>query len=286
MCWDGTGFSGKTLTLSAKPGFMPLRDDGTTPKELLPRCIWTNLLYGGEMMNAVGLSNFGADFYFRSGYYRLIQDPFFISFSLLCPAEDRSGRLAELRAFCTLLKRYLPFGSMVMLQLNFGCPNSGHNLSDFWQEICTLVALAKSVLNIPIFINTNALMPTSVFLDVARAGDVDGLWIGNTIPFREPSTLEKIDWSRFGEVSPIRRRGIEADGGLSSPQCLPLTIEKVQELRDSGVHLPIVAGNGIRTQEDVDALQGAGADAVFIGSLAIVRPYRMRSIIAYAHHRL
>ena len=78
MCWDETGFSGKTLTLFEKPGFMPLRDDGTTPIELMPRCIWTNFFYGGEMVNAVGLSNFGADFYFRSGNYHQVRGPFFI----------------------------------------------------------------------------------------------------------------------------------------------------------------------------------------------------------------
>jgi dihydroorotate dehydrogenase len=284
MDWSGTGFSGKTLTLLAKTGNMPLKDDGTTPQELIPRCIWTNFQNGGEIMNAVGLSNFGTKFYLKSEHFQKFRTPFFISF--MCLAQDKAGREAELRDFCRLLQPLLILWGEVILQLNFGCPNSGHDLSAFWQEICTLVAIVKSTINIPIFINTNALMPTSVFKDIAWTKDVDGLWIGNTIPFREPSTLKKIDWSRFGDISPIRRRGIEADGGLSSPQCLPLTIDKVRELRDCGVHLPIVAGNGIRTTKDINDLKNAGANAVFIGSLAIVRPWQMQTVIKYANNIL
>jgi dihydroorotate dehydrogenase len=282
MDWSGTGFSGKTLTLPPRPGNMPLREDGTTPKEFAPRCIWVSFRNGGEMMNAVGLSNFGAEYYLKSGHYHKIQKPFFISF--MCMAGDRTGREAELRDFCHLLKQYLPFRVAVALQENFGCPNSGHDLSELQQEICTHVEIAKSILGIPVVINTNALMPTDVLLEAAQV--VDGFWIGNTISFRDKATDGKIDWSQYGEVSPIRRRGIGADGGLSSPQCLPLTVNKVWELRESGISLPIVAGNGIRDETDIDVLETAGADAVFVGSLAVVRPRRMRTVVDYARWAL
>lgn len=278
MMWDGTSFSGKTLTLLPRKGNMPLKEDGVTPIELVPKCIWASFRNDGEMLNAVGLSNKGAKFYLSTGNYHKLDKPFFISF--MCLAEDAAGREEELRDFCMMLRSYMPFKTSVALQMNFGCPNSGHNLTEFYSEICKLLEIAKSLLGIPVVANTNALMPTSVLLEVSRMADA--LWIGNTIPFREPSTIGRIDWSRFGSVSPIRRRGIEGDGGLSSPACLPFTLEKIQELRDSGVHIPIVGGNGIRTVEDISDLDRVGADAVFIGSIAVVRPHRMKEIIDWA----
>ncbi|MBP6889280.1 MAG: hypothetical protein KBC83_00235 [Candidatus Moranbacteria bacterium] len=286
MTWQGTGFAGKTLTLDPRrgkefgeAGNMPLQNDGTTPVELFPQSIWASFRHGGEMINAVGLSNFGADFYLRTGRYHQIQQPFFISVMLV--AEDKSGREAELQLFCQLFGRHLPFRAPVALQMNFGCPNSGHDPSEFYAEICSLIEQAKAALGIPVVINTNALMPTAVLIEAARVADA--LWIGNTIPFGDQAASQDIDWARFGTTSPIRRRGIAADGGLSSPECLPITMRKVHELRDSGVIVPIVGGNGIRTVHDLRQLYQAGCDAVFVGSLAVVMPWRMPTIIRAAH---
>lgn len=280
MNWEGTGFSGKTLTLLPRKGNMPLEDDGVTPKEFSPKCIWVDF-QRGEMMNAVGLSNKGAKFYLDTGNYHKIDKPFFISFMTL--AEDAAGREAELREFCSLLRRYAPFHVPIALQINFGCPNSGHDLCEFYAEICKLIEIAKSILGIPVVANTNALMPTSVLAEVSRIADA--LWIGNTIPFKDATTKNRIDWNHYGDTSPIRRRGIEADGGLSSPVCLPFTIEKVSELRDSGVKVPIIGGNGIRMVQDISDLHSAGCNAVFVGSLAVVRPHRMKKIISLAQHK-
>jgi dihydroorotate dehydrogenase len=305
MNWRGTGFSGKTLTLESRrgqefgePGNMPLEEDGVTPKELMPRSIWTSFRNGGEMVNAVGLAGFGARFYLQTGNFHRIKKPFSLSFMTL--ANDASGREAELREFCVLLRGYLPFKTSVVLQINFGCPNSGHDLSKFYSEICGLVEIAKSILGIPVIPNVNALMPTSVLVEIARIAD--GLWIGNTIPWK---STDQIDWSRYGERSPVRnqldpirwewneekqmhlpvemRKKDAIDGGLSSPVCLPITIEKVQDLRDSGVTVPIIAGNGIRTRKDISDLKEVRCNAVFVGSLAVVRPHRMKGIISFAH---
>ncbi len=279
MNWDGVGFSGKTLTLEPRVGNMPLEEDGVTPKEILPRCIWTDFRRGGEIINAVGLSNHGAYAYLMTGKYHTIEKPFFISFMAL--ANDSSGREDELRRFCKLLLKYLPFKVAFALQLNFGCPNSGHSLSEFIGEIANMVQIAKSTLSgyqVPIVVNVNALMPTEVLVEVARTADA--LWIGNTIPWRG---TEMIDWSQYGERSPIRRRGFDADGGLSSPLCLPFTEKKVWELRESGVTLPIIGGNGIRNTSDIQRLEEVGCNAVFIGSLALVRPMYMQMVVDKAY---
>lgn len=306
LCWKETGFSGKTMTRLPRrgpefgePGNMPLKKDGVTPQELLPRSIWTSFQNDGEMFNAVGLAGFGLEFYLKTGNLYKITDPFFISIMLM--ALDASGQEAELREICEIINRYKPFKAPIALQINYGCPNSGHKLDEYHSRICNQTEITKSLLGIPVVANVNALMPTDILIDVSRVAD--GLCIGNTIPWKG---TDRIDWSRYGERSPIRnqldpirleidlenrqiipvekRSKDMIDGGLSSPVCLPLTIEAVQKLRDSGVKIPIIAGNGIRTTKDIFDLGKAGANAVFVGSLAVVRPLRMKGIISFAHH--
>jgi len=82
MDWSQTGFSGKTLTLLSCQGNMPLESDGVTPEERFPRCIVVGFGNNGWMLNAVGLSNFGAEFYLKSGEYHKIQKPFFFRSSV------------------------------------------------------------------------------------------------------------------------------------------------------------------------------------------------------------
>lgn len=286
MDWRDTGFSGKTLTLLPRTGNMPLKDDGFTPREFSPRCIWARFTQGGEMFNAVGLSNFGAEFYLSTGMYHRINTPFFISFMPM--AEDPSGRVAETIDFCKLLARHLPFNAPFAIQLNVVCPNTGHDVSALQQEMAHLVTVIKVHLpKVPIVLNVNALVPAPALVEAARVAD--GLWIGNTVPY---GATDRIDWSSYGAVSPVRKRldpkgdrpKDKIDGGLSSPKCLPLTVELVATLRDSGVSIPIVGGNGVRTFEHVADLVSAGCDATFIGSLAVVRPRSMRSVISFANH--
>lgn len=280
---SGLGFAGKTLTLDPTPGNMPLKDDGATPREWNPKCIWVDFVKG-LVMNAVGLSNFGARFYLGSGFYHRLSTPFFLSFMTM--AKDSAGREAETRSFCRFLKSHLPFRAPVALQINFGCPNSGHDLAEFYGEICKLIEIAKSILGIPVFANTNALMPTEVLIEVSRIAD--GLWIANTVPWK---ATPRIAWEKIGKVSPIRQRldpqnlkpESKIDGGLSGPACLELTVEKISALRNSGVTIPIVGGNGIRTRDNLLNLKTVFCDAVALGSVGLVRPRGMKQLIGVAH---
>lgn len=58
MTWDRTGFAAKTTTVEKRAGNLPLKDDGVTPRELIPRCIVVKWL-SGHVLNAVGLSGPG-----------------------------------------------------------------------------------------------------------------------------------------------------------------------------------------------------------------------------------
>lgn len=147
-----------------------------------------------------------------------------------------------------------------------------------------LVAFAREVLlDVPIIVNVNALMPTEILIEVSKVADA--LWIGNAIPFG----TRGIDWKRFGvdgngkPVSPLARRNSAWKGGLSSPDCFYLTLAKLVDVRGAGVKIPIVVGNGIRYERDLQEAKDFGADAVFMGSVAVVRPWRMKRLVNYSN---
>lgn len=278
MTWSTVGFAAKTITRHPNGGNMPIRDRDSTPIELLPRCIVAKP-WSGHMLNAVRLSNHGIGWYIDRGYWRKQARPFFLSFMSL--AKTSAERLEELRQFVILLGGYLKRNLLapVALQLNFACPSSGHDFDELFQEIRQMLDIAQE-LGIPLVINFNPLVPTEVAAEAAEHSACSALWIGNTIPWGEKG----IDWQHiFGTAkSPLIERGFGQAGGLSGPACLAFTIEKVAELRAAGVSIPIVAGNGIQHSRDVRELKAAGASAIAIGTVAILRPWRMRSIIRTA----
>lgn len=285
MTWKGTGFVAKTTTLDARAGNMPLKDDGITPKQLHPKCIkvyWRS----GHVLNAVGLSGPGASRLFETGKWHRMSEPFMLSFMTV--ANEKAERLSELRAFCTKLRHELQNSllepSQVALQLNFACPNTGHDLAERYAELQEMLDICAD-LGIPIVVNFNALVPIEVIMIAQNHDSCDAVWIGNTLPW---GSTNAVRWSRFalrddetGEtVSPLKHLG---GGGLSGPVCLPYTIAKIQEARQAGFTKPIIGGNGVQTRSDVRGLGFAGATGVALGVVGMVRPWRMRGIINEAH---
>lgn len=284
MTWKGTSFAGKTMTLNDRKGNMPLKSDGMTPVEFFPRCIWGSLKNGGEMVNQVGLSNFGVKFYLQREVFNNLKAPFMVSVMLMEQTKD--ARKRELFAILHLLNERMPSRVAWALQINFACPNTDHDLAALQSEMAELVAFARELSpSVPIVVNVNSLMPTRILVEVSK--EADALWIGNAIPFGDPAS--SVNWKRFAPtangkpVSPLTLRNENWVGGLSSPDCFYDTEQKVGNVRRAGVKIPIVAGNGIRTKEHLLRLQLAGANAAFIGSLGTVRPWRMRSIIEHSN---
>jgi dihydroorotate dehydrogenase (NAD+) catalytic subunit len=77
-------------------------------------------------------------------------------------------------------------------------------------------------------------------------------------------------------VSPLARFG---GGGLSGAPIFPLVRDWVEAAARRQFPVPIVAGGGIMAADDAVALLRAGAAAVELGSVAIVRPWRVAGII-------
>lgn len=277
MTWRGTGFVSKTIVLNERAGNMPFRANKLTPKErLVPRSIVVKP-FSGHVLNAVGLSGPGTKWALNHGSWQLRDDAFMISF--MSVAATTIERLVETRAYVDQLKPCLPaFRGKPAIQFNRACPNTGHLPSEFYDETFEALDILAE-LGIPIVVNFNPTVPGEVMKLTADHEACDALWIANTIPWGDP----RIDWPKlFGSNdSPLAARNlpVPGGGGLSGPACLPHTVERVLEARRLGVTKPIVAGNGIQSVSDVAYVRRAGANAVAIGTVGMVRPWRMRSII-------
>ncbi len=282
--FSGATFVAKTTTLGQRAGNMPL-DHHLQPKEFRPSCIKVNFRKRA-VLNAVGLSGPGARALFETGRWQARTRPFFISFMAVRP--ERSDRLKETAAFVSMFKEFLPgFKTKVGLQINISCPNTDHDPAELAHEAVEYLEIA-SQLGVPLDLKINALTPIEAVLLIERKKLMDSLTVSNTIPwgkqvdFVDDDPRFRINWQRiFGsEISPLHELG---GGGLSGEPLLPIVAEWVHEARAMGISIPIVAGGGVLKPEDARHLFCSGASAIAIGSVAILRPWRVKSIIDYAN---
>ena len=272
--FDGMTFVAKTTTLHAREGNMPL-GKRLTPQELFPKCVVVKF-WKGVVLNSVGLSGPGAHVLLNMEYWQQRREPFFISF--MSVASTPRERLEELCGFVNILKEHLSrFRAPVGLQLNFSCPNTGLHTEELLGEVNDgLGAVAQ--LGIPIVPKFNIRLPIETAQKIAEHPSCDALCVSNTIPWGQ--FPDRIDWEGlFGSnESPIAHIG---GGGLSGKPLLPLVSEWVYQARKAGITKPISAGGGILSQKDVRVIMRAGADSIFLGSIAILRPWRVRGIVSH-----
>lgn len=278
--FEGSTFVAKTTSLHPRTGNMPLKEDGITPRELKPRCIKIRF-FKGIVLNAVGLSSPGAKILFEDGRWQKRKEPFFISFAPTALTPE--GRITQFKEFVRMFRRYLPgFNAPVGLQINYSCPNIEAKIEEreFIDEVKRGLQIASTVLNIPLMPKFNILIPVEIAKEIADDPNCDALCVTNTIPWGALS--QEINWKDlFGSsVSPLAHLG---GGGLSGKLLLKLVAEWVREARKKGLKKPINAGGGILSPQDVDLLYEAGASSVFIGSIAILRPWRIEKTIERAH---
>jgi dihydroorotate dehydrogenase (NAD+) catalytic subunit len=135
------------------------------------------------------------------------------------------------------------------------------------------------VLEIPVILKVNVLTPIEAIIKIADSGLCDAITVSNTIPWGQLPEL--IDWKGiFGtDESPLKHLG---GGGLSGYPLLPIVAEWIYQAKNQGISIPIIGGGGILKRSDVGTLFAIGADAISIGSVAILRPWRIRGIIEWA----
>jgi dihydroorotate dehydrogenase len=277
----GMGLTAKTTTLFANKGFMPLRDD-FTPVRLLPDCVVANFRKG-VVLNSVGLSGPGAIALFTRGEWQKREDPFFISFMSL--AKTKAERLADLREFVGVFLRFLPhFRAKVGLQLNFSCPNVGVHGAylDLVAEVEEALAIA-AVLGIPLVPKFNLNLSVAAAKRISDHPECDALCIANTIPWDDLPEAERLEY--FGSItSPLEAKGY-GKGGVSGRPLLPRLVRWIMDYQIAGGTKPLNAGGGILEASDAQIVLATapGNSSVFLGSVAIVRPWRVGSIIRHVH---
>lgn len=276
--YDGSTLVAKTTTLAQRAGNMPLKDGTWAPKELMPRCIVVKPVKG-VVLNSVGLSGPGARRILTTWRAMPKNRPAMLSF--MSVHQDRRERIRELLKMGSMLRETVGPSPRLAVQVNLSCPNAGLDPGELVGEAMESVrAVAAS--GFPVLAKVNALFPPAAAAELCRAGECDGIVVSNTIPWGKMP--DRIDWrGLFGtDESPLRDIG---GGGLSGKPLLPIVADWIREARRAGLRKPVVGGGGILSAADADEMLDAGATAVEIGSVAILRPWRVGGIIRHVNNR-
>lgn len=274
--YSGSTLVAKTTTFAPRKGNMGL--DGIRPTSLLPDCVVVKPLQGA-VLNAVGLSGPGVDYLLQSGLWDLSsRRPFFMSFMAVSPTPRE--RLLELQQFVDAVSGKLTHAaSAVGLQINFSCPNANVDPLSLADEMWSAVTMA-STLDIPLVAKVNALFPHSSIMEIGKHPGLDAICSSNTIPWGK--LPDRIDWKGiFGSSdSPLAKYG---GGGLSGAPVRDLIVGWISGLRLRGFMKPIIGCGGILSRGDADAFIQAGSSAVELGSVSILRPWRVQGIIRHVN---
>jgi dihydroorotate dehydrogenase len=274
-------FAAKTVTAHSREGNMPMKKDNITPLSLFPKCVYVDF-FKGHVINAVGLTNKGIDWTMQKNNWQKRDDNYFISFMSVVP--DLEDKITELRYFCNAIST---LNNNFAVQINFACPNTGQDPVKFLQMVIPMLEEARKLLDVPIVANFNPFVPIQLLQDIQEKKLADAFWIANTIPYGTQSKQEHhfyeepIDWSIFGTQSPLIKRGLEQPGGLSSHLVLPFVIKTIRAAKDNGITIPIIAGNGIQCEKSAKDLLKY-SDAIAIGTVFMLRPWRIKSILKLA----
>lgn len=300
----GSTFVAKTTTLAARAGNMPLKSN-SSPRAWFPDCVVVRPI-AGVVLNAVGLSGPGLMTHIARRNWQERRRPFMISF--MAVGEDK---VKECEGFSFLWANHLPeMRTHVGIQLNLSCPNVGAKPQaegQFLKEALACLDLVGSS-GCAVFPKLSVTTNLSAMLAIAAHPSVAGLVVSNTVPWG--ALQDEIDWAGlfYGHTwaerthlsdldvedvtqppfppvppSPLAKYG---GGALSGAPLLPLVRDLVKAAKRAGIAKPIAAGGGILHPEDVDVLVQAGADAICVGSAAILRPWRVGAIVRRAHELL
>ena len=273
--WEGSTFVSRTITLDPNKGYMPLKSDGLRTREFFPRCIkpyW----WIPAVLNAVSLSNPGLRAVLEKRFLQKLTEPFGLSFMAIAPTLE--GRYDELEHFVDLLQsRLREFRAPFFIQLNLSCKNiESVERGDMLEEAvvsCGILGKLKR----PVQIKVNALTDAKQLALLEKHPTCSSLATSNTIHWNDLGKIgidvEKVFGTR---TSPLEKFG---GGSLSGPLLHPAVVAHIRQLRAAGFTKPILAEGGNFTAQHVDEVMRAGADAVGLGTVAMLRPWRLKGLI-------
>ncbi|MBQ2985065.1 MAG: dihydroorotate dehydrogenase [Clostridia bacterium] len=208
--------------------------------------------YGG-MLNAVGLQNPGAEEYIKKDLAYLKD------FDVPVIANLAGHSIEE---YCAVTEMLNDTG-VAMYELNISCPNVKQGGIGFGTDpkmAAEVTAAVKKVSKKPLMVKLtpNVTDITAIAKAVEDAG-ADAVSLINTLLGMRIDLRTK---------RPLLANGT---GGFSGPAIKPVAIRMVYQVRRA-ISLPILGLGGIMTGEDAAEFLMAGADAVAVGTAALVNP--------------
>jgi len=281
-------FVAKTITL--KPRIYPVSSntelrDGYKIKRFFPKSIWLNLrsFFKGYLLNAVGLANTGAFDMFSYNKWQKRKDIFQLSFMPVGATVEE--RIIETRELCRIiLANSCGMTFRYALQVNFSCPNTGHNQKQDPSDIITVLSSFRRMIpNLILIPKFNLLVePETV---VAVKPYCDAFCFTNTLEFGKKESKEW--WKKLfpKEKSPLLKHfGGRFSGGLSGAPLFPLLVKWLEKMEQYDDTVVIIAGGGIMKKKDILKLSKFKiVHGVALGSVAILRPWRLESLINYGN---
>ncbi|WP_405127698.1 dihydroorotate dehydrogenase [Sinanaerobacter chloroacetimidivorans] len=209
-------------------------------------------VYGG-MINSIGLQNPGIDVFIKE------ELPFLEQFDTAL-IVNVAGRTVE--EYCEVVEK-LNDTKADMLEINISCPNIKEGGISFGTDPKMAAEVTKQV-------KTRSQKPILMKLtpnvgdvaEIARAVEsegADGISLINTLLGMRIDVHKK---------TPVLFNRM---GGLSGPAVKPVAVRMVYQVRRA-VTIPIVGMGGIMSGEDAVEFIMAGADAVSVGTAALVDP--------------
>ncbi|MCL1895274.1 MAG: dihydroorotate dehydrogenase [Clostridiales bacterium] len=217
--------------------------------------------YGG-MLNSIGLSNRGVSHFIENELLQLKDAGATVMASIAGHTALEYAAVAEA----------LSGTSVDLLELNISCPNVKQGGISFGTDTGTAEALVAGVKKVsggkPVIVK---LTPNVTDItEIARAavsGGADGLSLINTLRGMRIDIKTK---------EPVMQTG---SGGLSGPAIHPVAVYMVYQVRRA-VDVPLIGMGGVMTGEDAYELMLAGADAVAVGTAALIDPTAPMRILA------
>ena len=283
-------FVAKTITIDSRiypsSSNTELRD-GYKVKRFFPKSIWVSIksFFGGYMLNAVGLANPGAMKMFSYDKWQKREDIFQLSFMPV--GKNLEEKIYETHMFCKILSLYFfkkGDSPLFALQINFSCPNTGHDQKQDPAEIIFILKIIREsfpeLILIPKF---NLLIDQEVI--IALKPYCEAFCLTNTIPFGEMEN--SVDWKKYfsKNKSPLLKHfGGKFKGGLSGRPLFPLLVKWLEKMEKYDDTVIIIEGGGVMKKRDILKLsQFKIVHGVALGCVATLRPWRIQSLIKYGN---
>jgi len=199
----------------------------------------------GGWLNAFGWSNIGIERYFDEYFPRTSEQNRILSLGGF--SADEFSSLVE-----TVNRRAKP-GELAAVEFNVSCHNVNFDFSAIIEEVLRRAVPASCF---PVILK---LSPDFDYLEHARLAEATGVAAISAI-----NTVKGLRLDPATGAPLLKNRY----GGLSGRAIKPIGLRVVSELREAGIKLPIIAGGGVRTFDDVREYGWAGADACSLGSEA------------------